>query len=231
MILAYDWAGGTEAMLRFGPSAGPVVIAALPPFEEANRVRALGVTMLRDLADRGIAGVLPDLPGQGESLLPTEQASLDAWQGAFASAAAAIGDPVFSVSIRAGALIDSTAQVRARWRLAPQTGSAIIRDLVRTRQAAARQAGERFDASDLAPPGPPVALAGNRIARELLRDLQAAEIAGSARVVRLDGDPQPADAHVGGAPLWRRAEPDNDPALAASLASDIEHWVRQCLAA
>ena len=32
----YEWAGGREAMLRFGPDAGPLVVAVLPLFEEAN---------------------------------------------------------------------------------------------------------------------------------------------------------------------------------------------------
>ncbi|RYD50253.1 MAG: hypothetical protein EOP60_12200, partial [Sphingomonadales bacterium] len=60
MIDHYDWAGGREAMLRFGPATGPVVIAALPLFEEANRTRTFVVTLLRALAERGIAGALPD---------------------------------------------------------------------------------------------------------------------------------------------------------------------------
>ena len=59
MIDHYDWAGGREAMLRFGPAGGPVVVAALPLFEEANRTRSFVVTILRLLAARGIAGALP----------------------------------------------------------------------------------------------------------------------------------------------------------------------------
>jgi hypothetical protein len=48
------------------------------------------------------------------------------------------------------------------------------------------------------------------------------------RTVRLDTDPKPADRHVPGIPLWRRAEPDNDPALAALLADDIADWIATC---
>ncbi len=69
MIDHYDWPGGREAMLRFGPTNGPVMIVAPPLFEEANRTRAFVVTILRALAERGIASALPDLPGTGESLL------------------------------------------------------------------------------------------------------------------------------------------------------------------
>ncbi|HWU71836.1 MAG TPA: hypothetical protein VN137_00025, partial [Sphingomonas sp.] len=72
MIDHYDWAGGREAMMRFGPATGPVVVAVLPLFEEANRTRTFVSGVLRRLAARDIAGALPDLPGQGESLVPTE---------------------------------------------------------------------------------------------------------------------------------------------------------------
>jgi hypothetical protein len=40
----YDWTGGREAMLRFGPDTGPIVIAALPLFEEVNRTRQFTCT-------------------------------------------------------------------------------------------------------------------------------------------------------------------------------------------
>ena len=60
----YDWAGGREAMLRFGPDE-PRVIVSLPLFEEANRTRAFAVTLLHALAARDIGGLLPDWPGHG----------------------------------------------------------------------------------------------------------------------------------------------------------------------
>src|SRR4051812_44244910 len=78
----YDWAGGREAMLRFGPDTGPVVIAAMPLFEEANRTRTFIVSILRMLAGHGIATALPDLPGAGESLTETEYASVRNWNKA-----------------------------------------------------------------------------------------------------------------------------------------------------
>ena len=45
-------------------------------------------------------------------------------------------------------------------------------------------------------------------------DLRATEV--PTRTVRLDTDPKLADRHVPGSPLWRRTEPNNDPALAPS---------------
>src|SRR3546814_8507695 len=83
MIGRYGWAGGTEERLRFGPDTGPVVVLALPLFEEANRTRAFAVTMLRALAERGVASVLPDLPGQGESLVPLHDMTILRMQEAY----------------------------------------------------------------------------------------------------------------------------------------------------
>jgi len=85
MIDQYDWAGGCEAMIRFGSGTGPVVVLALPLWEEANRTRTFAVRLLRLLAERGIAGALPDLPGQGESAIDSEYAMLAGWRTAFAA--------------------------------------------------------------------------------------------------------------------------------------------------
>jgi hypothetical protein len=46
--------------------------------------------------------------------------------------------------------------------------------------------------------------------------------------VRLGGDAQPADHLIEAAPLWRRAEPDNNPHLAQTLADDIANWMKTC---
>ncbi|MCW3848401.1 hypothetical protein OF829_14245 [Sphingomonas sp. LB-2] len=204
MIDHYDWPGGREAMMRFGPAGGPVVVAALPLFEEANRTRAFMVTILRGLASRGIASALPDLPGQGESLLPTGAARLAAMRNAFAAVPGA-----YTIAIRSGALLDAGAR-KGRWHLAPQPGADLVRELERVRQA-----GEAED------------FAGNIISPEFLVELVGAE-PDPARVVRLESDARPADLTVPGAPQWRRAEPDNDLVLAALLADDIAAWIRAC---
>jgi hypothetical protein len=211
LIDHYDWAGGREAMLRFGPDTGPVVIAALPLFEEANRTRAFVVTILRGLAERGIAGALPDLPGQGESLIPTDAVRIGDLRDAFAAATRHAGSRAYALGLRSGALLDATALPNARWHLAPSTGVDLLRELERLRQAGG---GDDYG--------------GNRISPVLLGELQRAGIAAQSRTIRLESDPRPADRHVPGAPLWRRSEPDNDPALAALLADDIAAWIRAC---
>lgn len=204
MIGHYDWAGGREAMLRFGPDTGPVVVAALPLFEEANRTRTFVVTLLRTLAERGIASALPDLPGQGESLVPTEAATITDMRAAFA---AVPGD--YTLAIRSGALLDAGDR-KGRWHLAPQQGTELVRELNRLRQTSG---SDDFG--------------GNRLSDILLAELEAAATS-HARTVRHETDVKAADLKVPGAPLWRRAEPDNDTALAELLADDIAAWVRAC---
>ena len=203
-ITHYDWPGGREAMLCFGPDGGPTVIAALPLFEEGNRTRAALVAVLRQLAERGIASALPDLPGTGESLLPTHEATLAGWRAAFAAAARTLPGPVHVVAWRGGALVDTDAEVASRWHLSPLSGADTMRELRRMQAAAG---GELF--------------AGNRLSEVFVQELESD---------RLATDPRPADAHLPGRPLWRAAEPGTDPALEAAVADDIAGWIATCAA-
>ncbi len=228
MIDHYDWAGGREAMIRLGPDTGPVVIVALPLFEEANRTRTFAMGMMRRLATQGIASALPDLPGQGESIVATEHAMMAGWRAAYAAAAAHLGRPAIALGMRGGALLDHDASLAGRWHLAPAQGAALIRELLRAQAMSGVQINiDLTDASDLAAP---VLIAGNRVARPLLRDINAAFPVrdGNVRVVRLATDPAVADLKVVGAPLWRQAEPGDDPALANLLAADIADWIARC---
>jgi hypothetical protein len=230
MIDHYDWAGGREAMIRFGPATGPVVVAVLPLFEEANRTRTFVSGVLRRLAERDIAGALPDLPGQGESLVPTENAMLRGWRSALASAASAAAGkrPVHILSCRGGALLDHDVEAVSRWQLAPAKGEALVRELLRT--SAAAGARIEIDLDNYNDEGSAVTIAGNRLSRILLRDLNAADCVreGAVRVVRLETDPAVADRKVAGAPLWRQSEPGDDRALADLLADDIADWIARC---
>ena len=228
-------------MMRLGPDAGLVVVVALQLFEEANRTRAVAVAMMRALAGLGVASALPDLPGQGESLMPTQDATLFGLREAFESAVDAIGAeerPVYVAAIRSGALLDLFAPAQGRWHLSPQEGPALLREVTRVKHREAgrdRKLGDLWyldgtlaeDAHD-----PPVSIAGNLISRHLLSELAAATPHGAPevpkRVVRLDGDPRPADRYLIGAPPWRRADPCGDDVLAEALANDIAEWVRTC---
>ena len=237
----YEWAGGHEAMLRFGPDEKPVVVLAQPLFEEANRTRALLVAVMRGLADHGIASTLPDLPGQGESPIPTVDARLTNWRLAFAAATAWSGEHCYSFAVRGGALVDGDAEVAARLHLAPQQGKTLVRDLLRARRAAAIAEGERPTADDPSQPGPPLLLAGNLLDRELIQALVAAEPSRADRVLAVFPEAQSADrdlapawnaARQGDRPRFRRpwagSEPFAEVGLVAMLIDEIVSWIRAC---
>ena len=215
----YDWSRGREAMLRFGPDAGPIVIAALPLFEEANRTRQFLVTILRALAVLGIGSVIPDLPGTGESIVVTGEARLREQRTAYTELAQQLGRNTYGISIRSGALFDTDAALAGRWQLSPQTGEDLLRELDRTR-ATSRSA-----------PASETEYAGNTLSREILADLHDAKPyagAGPLRVVRLESDPREANVTYAASPLWRRSEPGNDISLAQILAEDISQWIASC---
>jgi hypothetical protein len=215
----YDWRGGSEAILRFGPDTGPAVIAALPLFEEANRTRQFLVTILRALAAHGTGSILPDFPGTGESIVVTSDARLLDQREAYTELAQYLGRRTYGVSIRSSALLDTDAALAGRWQLSPQTGEDLLRELDRTRATTRSTLANEAE------------YAGNTLSREMLTDLRDATFyaaEGALRVVRLESDPRGADIKFSAPPLWRRSEPDNDIALAQTLASDISQWIASC---
>ncbi len=248
-IDGYGWPGGREATLRFGPDFGPVVVVALPLFEEANRTRAFVVGILRALAVRGIGSVLPDLPGQGESLALLETVSLADMQAAFAAVVAQAGRDgrgCYSIAVRSGALVTDVLPRRRepslgprlrgdagrdeaaggdslvgnrRWHLSPQDGPSLLRELSRIKKADGGL-GDLDTKTAL--------IAGNHLSPALLGELATQTTGPADRTVRLTTDPAPADRHIDGPPLWRRSEPGTDDALSQILAADIADWIAAC---
>src|SRR3546814_19131463 len=124
-----------EHQLRIAPGGAPrATIVIVPPlFEEANRTRRTLVLAMRALAADGFAAVLPDLPGQNESLAPLADVDLERWQDALAEVVATIDGPAIVASVRGGALIDPRAKAAAWWRPAPARGAAPPPPLLRAR--------------------------------------------------------------------------------------------------
>jgi hypothetical protein len=217
-----------ELILRTGPADGPRVLIVPPLFEEANRTRRTLVLAMRALAAHGLGALLPDLPGQNDSLVPTHRVDLGQWRAALAAVVAAETAPVVIASVRGGALIDAVPGPIGWWRLAPVTGAGILRPMLRSRVASDREAGVASNSEALlaAAATEPLELAGNRLSPAMIAQLQAAA-------------PQPVsplreralgsgDGALAGTPLWLRAEPGEDAALAAAMAADIADWVPQC---
>jgi hypothetical protein len=199
---------------RTGRSHALQILILEPLFEEANRCRRLIAEMMRALDTLGIGSTLPFLPGTGESVIDIADVSLADWRQAVATAAEA-AKPVVIASLRGGSLIDGCGAAMGYWRFATETGTRIVRDLRRTQLS-----------------GETGLYAGHRLSDKFLAELEAASppMVMPLRTVRLDRDAQPADALITGSPLWRRAEPGEDAALATVLAHDLAAWVKQCAA-
>ena len=229
MIESYAWPGGQETTLRMGPRDGPTVLILQPLFEEANRTRRVLADVMRGLALHGIGSVLPDLPGTNDSPVATENARFVDWGTAVSALASTLPAPLFTAAIRGGALLDGFAETGGRWRLSPETGARLLRDMIR---ATAMSAGVKAGDLEAQARMQPVQLAGNSIDPELFVALDAAvpEATEKARIARLEGDAGDADVLLPGTPLWRRAEPGEDDVLATAMIGDIAQWVATCAA-
>ena len=219
-----------EHTLRITPTGTQraTVLFVPPLFEEANRTRRTLALAMRALASDGFTTLLPDLPGQNESLVPLEQVDLASWQNALADTAATIDGPLFIASLRGGALIDHHAKAAAWWRLAPVGGASLLRTLMRARVAADREGGvtSSLDSLQAEAATAPLLLAGNRLSPAMIAQLGSAEFQPVApvRTVTLGSG---ADA-IAGTPLWLRAEPGEDTAMAEAIAADIAAWSTTC---
>ena len=190
-----------------------LIVPAL--FDEANKLRRFTVETMRRLDGAGIDCVLPDLPGTNESLRPLYEQSAEDWRDAMASAARHFA-ATHVLGIRGGCLF--TPADLPRWHYAPVKGSAVLRQMVRARVLASREAGreEQRDALMEAALAGGIELAGYRLSAELVSELLALEPAAGDRVSEIGQD------MLGGPGLWLRAEPgentEQTDALAAVLA-------------
>jgi hypothetical protein len=215
-------------MLRIDPAGTPraTVLIVPPLFDEANRLRRTLVLAMRALAADGFAARLPDLPGQNESLVALDAVDLDQWRDALGTVAAGIDGPVIAASVRGGALIDHRVQAAAWWRLAPVGGASLLRTMMRARVTADREAGVESSLESLheAAKSAPLLLAGNALSPAMVGQLGRAE----AQPVEPLLERSLGAGGIAGTPLWLRAEPGEDAAMASAIAADIAAWSKSC---
>lgn len=216
-----------EQLVCEGPATGPAVLFVLPLFEEANRMRRSVRLAMRALATRGVASMLPDLPGQNESLAPTVEATLSGWRNALADHIDAADRPLVLAAIRGGGLIDD-ADAAAHWRLAPVRGAILLKTMMRARIAGDREDGNDTSIAELDERSQkePLRLAGNLLSPAMIAALREAEPVElpRCRSVSLGGGQNA----LPGRPLWLQAEPGEDAALAEAIADDIASWMTSC---
>jgi hypothetical protein len=189
-----------------------LVVPAL--FDESNRLRRLTVEVMRRLDAAGVDAVLPDLPGCNESLQALEAVSLADWRAGVAAAAAHFGAS-HVLALRGGVLAcEGLRESLPVLAYAPVAGASVLRQMMRMRVLAAREAGREETAAGLLEQGMAggIELAGYRLSAAMVGQLQAA-VPGAARVI--------AQGDIGGAGLWLRAEPGEDAGQAEALAARV----------
>ena len=219
--------GGLIARWRSAGASGPVdELAAMidrgrtarllivpPLFEEMNRTRRLLVETMRRLDERGIDSFLPDLPGCNDSVQPFAAQTLYGWRAAMIAAAKHF-DASHVLAVRGGTLVFPVSL--PGWVLEPLKGATILRQLLRARALAAREAGLAEDSASVLERGrvEGLTLAGYDCGPALIAGLEAArpEDEGQREIRQSD---------LGGSALWLRAEPGEDAAQAAALARII----------
>lgn len=182
-----------------------LIVPAL--FDEACRMRRFCADVMRRLDAAGIDSLMPELPGWGESLADPLAQTVAGWRAAMAAAAQTFGAGAV-LAVRGGALL---APPLPGWALAPVDGEGVLRPLLRGAVLSAREAGREESTDALLARGfsEPFDLGGHMLSPALLAGLRAAA-------------PGPLTAiDLGGSPLWRRAEPDHDPAQAEVLVARI----------
>lgn len=221
----YRWRGADERLFVVGEGRDVLILPAL--FAEANRTRAFTVAVARALARAGLRCTLPDLPGTLESTAELAGIAWNDWCDAVGQLVDTLDRPVV-LAIRGGGLLPTPTHPRLHF--AATSGDRLLRDLLRARLATDKEAGR---ATTMAALAEAVAagrerLAGFDLAPALSQPLAAAAPPPGAHEARLASDPAPADSTVDGTPLWRRAEPGRDDAMADQLATIVTEWSVTC---
>lgn len=230
MIGQYSFSGNGEQYLHLGRKHPRQILIIPPFFEEMNRTRWLLVAAMRTLDQARIGTILPDLPGQNESLVPDSGISIAMWGAALERLAAQSGVIIDMVAaFRSGAMLDDAVDCARRWRMSPEDGPDLLRQLVRTRLAADREAGLSTSKALLMAQArhESIELAGVEMPPALIQELENATLPvhDEVRTVRLEGSAAQADAYLSGKPLWRQSEPEEDHWLAQQIAADLAGWV------
>ena len=189
-----------------------LIVPAL--FEEANRMRRLTVEVMRRLDAAAIDSFLIDLPGCNESLQPLDAETLESWRAAVAGAAEHFA-ATHVVGIRGGALV--MPGHLPGWRYAPVNGANLLRQMLRARIMASREAGIAESQEGLLEAGlrDGLDLVGYGLGAEFLQQLQSATPPIAPNLSDIPQD------MVGGGGLWLRAEPGEDRAQADALAAIV----------
>ncbi|HUD29569.1 MAG TPA: hypothetical protein VMQ93_11905 [Novosphingobium sp.] len=213
-------AGGTcdEFALQFdaGRAVRLLVVPAL--FDEGNRLRRFTVEVMRRLDVAGIDSFLPDLPGCNESLQTLAAQDPTDWLDAMTAAGRHFG-ATHALGIRGGCLF-TPARLPA-FHYAPVKAASILRQMMRARMLAAREAGREENREDLAQAALEhgITLSGYALGADFYRHFEPMTTSPDVAVI--------AQEQVGGSGLWLRAEPDENAGQAGALAALVAGEFRE----
>ena len=234
-LIGIDTPAGALPCVVRGPTQARKVIILPPLFEEMNRTRSLLAGIGRHLAAAGVASWLPDLPGTGDSELPTSAMNWRLWREAVGFlhdvVAADSSDGVHCFAVRGGALLADAAPFRSNYFLVPAaSGERLLRELLRARLAADQERGEATTVTALEArlAIEPLEVAGYAITPALASDLRNAKLATAPTPARTVGLTDGGDRSFDGPPVWRQAEPAAADVLAQAVAADVAHWLAAC---
>jgi len=216
---AFSTAAATEWAPAFdrGRTGRLLVVPAL--FEEANRTRRLAMEVMRRLDKAGIDSVLPDFPGCNESLQSLAGQTVESWRTAIVAAATAFA-ATHVLAIRGGALF--VPEGLPGWLLAPANGASQLRQMLRARIVAAREAGLDERQENLLALGQAegLELSGYPLSPAFLRECPSLVPPVSPGLSVIE------QAMLGGSALWLRAEPGFERAQADALAAIVAVGIR-----
>ncbi len=215
MIARYSCPGaGDEFALSFDNARKWRLLIIPALFEESNRMRRLTVEVMRRLDGAGIDSFLPDLPGCNDSLAALDAQTPDSWRQAITAAASQFR-ATHALGIRGGGLFMPDGL--PGWRYAPVKGANMLRQLLRARIMASREAGLSETQEVLLETGvnQGLDLVGYRFGAEFISSFQSMVPPPSPRIAEID------QKMLGGGGLWLRAEPDEDRHQADALAAIV----------
>jgi len=187
-----------------------MIVPAL--FDEANRLRRLTVEVMRRLDGAGIDAFLPDFPGTNESLQPLDRQEPQDWVDAMGAASRLFG-ATHVLGLRGGCLFTPTNLPTLHY--APAKAAALLRQMLRARTLAAREAGreETREALMATALSDGIELTGHRLAAEFVRQFEP--MVPVPEATRIDQET------LGGPGLWLRAEPGESRQQADALAAAV----------
>lgn len=193
--------GYQEFALSFDQKRDRRVLVLPALLDEGNKLRHFTVEVMRRLDTSGIDCCLPDLPGMNESTAPLPDQTLTSWRES-AKAAAEHFNATLVLAIRSGAMIDPG--TRPALHYAPQTGKSLLRTLSRAQAMALKEAGNPVSREELLQTGAAegVTLAGYDLGAAMVQQLLSEQPHAPMAEI--------AQAGIGGAGLWLRAEPAHD---------------------